>query len=244
VYLRNQILTLAIACCSLSLLACATPSQLEDRPAQNMLINVPVGFENAEPVSDMSPDRTISVVTTSRFVGLDEVYGDLNLERSVTEMIDADSGRAIYLQAGIGNDYGDVLSVLSVIRAAGSHSVALAVSPNKDSDVHKHALTVQLSKEPEAPSKAKPNPMALDVEVKADGHIVLNGKPAGTLEDIGKLTTSLTDTIKSRANASDKIVTVKGTKTSRYWEIVKVVSAGKGTGASAIVLVVDDIQEK
>jgi biopolymer transport protein ExbD len=99
----------------------------------------------------------------------------------------------------------------------------------------------------------KPNPLTLVVSINRDTRAIqLNNNPAGTVDDPSSLTGQLTDIFKQRenngvfrenSNEIEKTIFIKSPKSARYGDVVKVIDAAKGAGASPIGLQIDDLAQ-
>jgi biopolymer transport protein ExbD len=108
-------------------------------------------------------------------------------------------------------------------------------------------------------SKLKPNPLTLVVSITQDLQIKLNQEPMGSVNDTSALAAKLQQTFSQRREQHaykvgmetatntpedqriEKTVFVKAPRALRYGEVVKVIDAIKGAGASPVGLQVDDL---
>ena len=108
-------------------------------------------------------------------------------------------------------------------------------------------------------SKLKPNPLTLVVSITPDLQIKLNQDPMGSVNDTSALAAKLQQTFQQRkeqhaykigmetaTNVSEdqrieKTVFVKAPRALHYGDVVKVIDAIKGAGASPVGLQVDDL---
>ena len=111
----------------------------------------------------------------------------------------------------------------------------------------------------EAVSKLKPNPLTLVVSITTDLQIKLNQESMGSVNDTSALSAKLQQTFSQRreqhaykvgmetaTNVPDdqrieKTVFVKAPRALHYGDVVKVIDAIKGAGASPVGLQVDDL---
>ena len=142
----------------------------------------------------------------------------------------------------------DVLLVLLII--------FMVVTPLKPS---RFKAEVPTQRDPnEDVSKLKPNPLTLVVSISTDLQIKLNQDTMGSVNDPTALAAKLQQTFQQRkeqhaykvgmetSNAPEdqkieKTVFVKAPRALHYSEVVKVIDAIKGAGASPIGLQVDDL---
>jgi biopolymer transport protein ExbD len=143
----------------------------------------------------------------------------------------------------------DVLLVLLII--------FMVVTPLKPS---RFKADIPTQRDPnEDLSKLKPNPLTLVVSISPDLQIKLNQDPLGSVNDTTPLAQKLALTFQQRKEQRaykvgmetrsdvkeddriEKTVFVKAPRAARYGDIVKVIDAIKGAGASPVGLQVDDL---
>jgi biopolymer transport protein ExbD len=108
-------------------------------------------------------------------------------------------------------------------------------------------------------SKLKPNPLTLVVSITQDLQLKLNQEPMGSVNDTGALAAKLQQTFSQRREQHaykvgmetatnipedqriEKTVFVKAPRALHYGDVVKVIDAIKGAGASPVGLQVDDL---
>lgn len=108
-------------------------------------------------------------------------------------------------------------------------------------------------------SKLKPNPLTLVVSISPDLQIKLNADSVGSVNDITPLAQKLLLTFQQRKEQRaykvgmearsdvkeddriEKTVFVKAPRAAKYGDVVKVIDAIKGAGASPVGLQVDDL---
>ena len=143
----------------------------------------------------------------------------------------------------------DVLLVLLII--------FMVVTPLKPS---RFKADIPTQRDPnEDLSKLKPNPLTLVVSISPDLQIKLNQDPLGSVNDTTPLAQKLALTFQQRKEQRaykvgmetrsdvkeddriEKTLFVKAPRAARYGDIVKVIDAIKGAGASPVGLQVDDL---
>jgi len=143
----------------------------------------------------------------------------------------------------------DVLLVLLII--------FMVVTPLKPS---RFKADIPTQRDPnEDLSKLKPNPLTLVVSIAPDLSIKLNQDNLGSVNETGPLANKLAQVFKERkeqraykvgmetaASVSEderieKTVFVKAPRATKYGDVVKVIDAIKGAGASPVGLQVDDL---
>jgi biopolymer transport protein ExbD len=108
-------------------------------------------------------------------------------------------------------------------------------------------------------SKLKPNPLTLVVSISTDLQLKLNQDPMGSVNDTSALAGKLQQTFQQRKEQHaykvgmetatsvpedqriEKTVFVKAPRALHYGDVVKVIDAIKGAGASPVGLQVDDL---
>ena len=143
----------------------------------------------------------------------------------------------------------DVLLVLLII--------FMVVTPLKPS---RFKADIPTQRDPnEDLSKLKPNPLTLVVTISPDLQIKLNQDALGSVNDTAPLAQKLAATFKQRETQRaykigmetrtdvkeedriEKTVFVKAPRAAKYGDVVKVIDAIKGAGASPVGLQVDDL---
>ena len=143
----------------------------------------------------------------------------------------------------------DVLLVLLII--------FMVVTPLKPS---RFKADIPTQRDPnEDLSKLKPNPLTLVVTISPDLQLKLNQDSVGSVNDTGALSSRLFQVFKQRKEQRaykvgmetrsdlsederiEKTVFVKAPRATKYGDVVKVIDAIKGAGASPVGLQVDDL---
>jgi len=143
----------------------------------------------------------------------------------------------------------DVLLVLLII--------FMVITPIKPS---RFKADIPTQRDPmEDVSKLKPNPLTLVVSITLDLQIKLNQDPMGSVNDTSALAAKLQQTFSLRREQHaykvgmetttnipedqriEKTVFVKAPRALHYGDVVKVIDAIKGAGASPVGLQVDDL---
>jgi len=110
-------------------------------------------------------------------------------------------------------------------------------------------------------SKLKPNPLTLVVSISPDLQLKLNQDSIGSVNDTGILSQRLVQLFQQRkeqhaykpgmetrsdlpdSERLEKTVFVKAPRSAKYGDVVKVIDAIKGAGASPVGLQVDDLPQ-
>lgn len=143
----------------------------------------------------------------------------------------------------------DVLLVLLII--------FMVVTPLKPS---RFKADIPTQRDPnEDLSKLKPNPLTLVVSISPDLQVKLNADSVGSVNDTGALSQRLVQVFQQRKEQRaykvgmearqdipieeriEKTVFVKAPRAAKYGDVVKVIDAIKGAGASPVGLQVDDL---
>ena len=143
----------------------------------------------------------------------------------------------------------DVLLVLLII--------FMVVTPLKPS---RFKADIPTQRDPnEDLSKLKPNPLTLVVTISPDLQLKLNQDSVGSVNETGSLSSRLFQVFKQRKEQRaykvgmetrsdlsederiEKTVFVKAPRATKYGDVVKVIDAIKGAGASPVGLQVDDL---
>lgn len=242
----NRKLILVLITGALLFSACSNlaPSRPEATPS--IVVDVPEGMKNAEPDAAIEPEapRTVSLRHDGWFFGTYQVSSQskrAHLEEKLEQRMAENPSSQIYLKADKGMEFGEVASALDVARGVGISSAALIVRPEGKNALHR--LTVEFPPRRGPEGTEKPDPLTLEVEVRGEGILSLNKEPQGTIDE-PKLATTIANVLKIRTSDMGKRVAVKGTRTSKYAMIVRVIDAVKGAGAGPIVLQLDDLSEK
>jgi biopolymer transport protein ExbD len=145
----------------------------------------------------------------------------------------------------------DVLLVLLII--------FMVVTPLKPS---RFKADIPTQRDPDEDlSKLKPNPLTLVVSIAPDLQIKLNQDSLGSVNDTTPLSTKLVQVFRERKEQRaykvgmetrsdlpeeeriERTVFVKAPRTAKYGDVVKVIDAIKGAGASPVGLQVDDLPQ-
>jgi biopolymer transport protein ExbD len=104
----------------------------------------------------------------------------------------------------------------------------------------------------EEPANVKAYELNLRVDIAKDLKLTLNGEAIGSVNDTGKLSSTLADLFKKRTDQHaykpgtdevEKTVYVKAPRSIKYGEVAKVIDAIKGAGASPVGLQVDALDQ-
>jgi biopolymer transport protein ExbD len=133
----------------------------------------------------------------------------------------------------------DVLLVLLII--------FMVVTPLKP----KRFKTLIPEQQQNTPADATPSKLTLRVDILKDSKLQLNGEEIGSLDNTGRLSATLSDILRKReeqrvtkfgTDIIEKTVFVKAPESFKYGEVVKVIDAVKGAGATPVGLQVDALE--
>jgi biopolymer transport protein TolR len=134
----------------------------------------------------------------------------------------------------------DVLLVLLII--------FMVVTPLKP----KRFKTLIPEQQQNTPADATPSKLTLRVDILKDSKLQLNGEDFGSINDTGKLSARLADVLRQReeqrvtkfgTDIIEKTVFIKAPESFKYGDVVKVIDAVKGAGATPVGLQVDALDQ-
>ncbi|MDT4894936.1 MAG: biopolymer transport protein TolR [Acidobacteriota bacterium] len=133
----------------------------------------------------------------------------------------------------------DVLLVLLII--------FMVVTPLKP----KRFKTLIPEQQQNTPADATPSKLTLRVDILKDSKLQLNGEEYGTIDNTSRLSAKLADVLRQReeqrvtkfgTDIIEKTVFIKAPESFKYGEVVKVIDAVKGAGATPVGLQVDALE--
>ncbi len=133
----------------------------------------------------------------------------------------------------------DVLLVLLII--------FMVVTPLKP----KRFKTLIPEQQQNTPADATPSKLTLRVDILKDSKLQLNGEDFGTIDNTGRLSAQLANILRQReeqrvtkfgTDIIEKTVFIKAPESFKYGEVVKVIDAVKGAGATPVGLQVDALE--
>jgi biopolymer transport protein ExbD len=267
---RNRTVALTLSFLTLpGILSCSKimPERNIDYSGGRVFVNLPRGLRNAD--TDRNLDKPTAVVLS--LPNNDEIY--VGTERTASAKEDlrfklrqllqdqAEPDRIVYVGAGVTNDYGSVVGICDAIRRQGVSRVGL-LAINVDKNLPGR-IQVELPAEPDpnAELMRRPNPLTLVVSISPDLKLRLNQDDMGSVNDSAPLSVRLEQTFRYRKEMRaykpgsetrtdltedervEKTVTVKAPRSIKYGDVMKVIDAIKGAGASPIVLQLDDLAQ-
>lgn len=244
------------------------PERNIDYHAGRVSVNLPRGLRNAD--KDQNIDKPTSVVISlpnddQIYVGTERTAAAkdelrFKLRQLVKEQAEPD--KIVYIAGSSLNDYGTVVEICNAIRMQDVARVGLLAN-NAGMNLPGRFL-VDLPAEPDMNldlSTLKPNPLTLVVSVSPDLRLRLNMDDMGSVNDTLPLSKRLIQVFQMRRDMRaykpgfetrtdlpedervEKTITVKATRSIRYGDVMKVIDAVKGAGASPIVLQLDDLAQ-
>jgi biopolymer transport protein ExbD len=133
----------------------------------------------------------------------------------------------------------DVLLVLLII--------FMVVTPLKP----KRFKTLIPEQQQNTPADATPSKLTLRVDILKDNKLQLNGEDYGSIDNTGRLSAQLSNILRQReeqrvtkfgTDIIEKTVFIKAPESFKYGDVVKVIDAVKGAGATPVGLQVDALE--
>ncbi|HUQ33507.1 MAG TPA: biopolymer transporter ExbD [Pyrinomonadaceae bacterium] len=134
----------------------------------------------------------------------------------------------------------DVLLVLLII--------FMVVTPLKP----KRFKTLIPEQQQNTPADATPSKLTLRVDILKDSKLQLNGEEYGSIDNTSRLSAKLSDVLRQReeqrvtkfgTDIIEKTVFIKAPESFKYGDVVKVIDAVKGAGATPVGLQVDALDQ-
>jgi biopolymer transport protein ExbD len=229
-------------------------------------VDLPSGTKNAE--TDIGIDKETSLVIslpddTNIFVGKSRssISRDVLREKLKEWLKDRnDPEQMVYVAASVFDNYGTVVEVLNEIRVAGVSRAGLLANRLRRDGPSRFAVEIPVEPNPNPDiNTLKPNPLMLVVSVTPDLKLKLNQEDYGSVNDAEALSAKLSEIFRQReenyavrpgfetrsdlplSERIEKTLTIKGTRSLKYGDVIKVIDAVKGSGAFPIVLQIDDL---
>jgi biopolymer transport protein ExbD len=244
------------------------PERYVDYNKGRVPVNLPRGLKFSDVDHDIEKSTAVVVTLTADgriYLGTDHSPIDRReLGARITRLIERQrqDDRIVFLAVDVAANYGEFVEACDQIRNAGLERAGLLVSGVRDDWPSR--LTVDLPAAPdpnEDLSNLRPNPLTLVVTIDPNLTLKLNQDAIGSINDLSALSERLQQIFKSRleqhayklgaetltnvpeSERVEKTLTIKAPRRMRYGEVVKVVDAVKGAGASPIVLQLDDLPD-
>jgi biopolymer transport protein ExbD len=240
------------------------PERYADYDGGRINVNLPRETANAEADPDIDKETSvvISLPDDNRiFIGksLSPISRE-DLRYKLEELLKnrAASDGPVYLAAGRSNDYGTIVEVLNQIRKHKVTRVGLLAHRLNADRPARFAVEIPEEPDPNADiSQLKPNPLMLVATVTPDFKLKLNQIDYGSVNDPEPLATKLSEVFRLRKEQQgfkpgfedrsdltideriEKTLIIKANRSTKYGDVVKIIDAVKGAGASPIVLQID-----
>jgi biopolymer transport protein TolR len=210
-----------------------------------VVVALPREMKNAESDSAVLKESAVvvSVPLAEEFYLGSERHQKEELGERISRLLEGQpaANRIVYVAAGAPVDYDNVVQILDSVRKAGVNTIGLLVERQMGKDAP-NLFKVQISAEPavEDVLPVKPDPLTLLVSIGGQDRLQLNREPMGNTVDPAKLTETLTQVFQQRRE-HEKTVVIKAQRSTQYREVVRIIDAARGAGASPIVLQIDDL---
>lgn len=263
---RSIWMPLIILLCAMLATACAKqamkPVSLTGVPP-GVVVALPRDAKHAESDSAVLKESAVVVslpLAEQFYIGA-ERFPKEQLGERIGRLLEGQPGarRLVYF-AGSGQvDYGNVVQLLDSVRKVGLNTIGLLVErqPGKEAP---NLFKVEVLAEPSLDGlPQKPDPLGLLLSIGADGKIELNRTPMGDLRDTATLMQTLSQVFRQRNEQRafkpgmetrtdltederiEKTIVIKPQRSTNYGQVVRLVDAARGAGASAIILQIDDL---
>jgi biopolymer transport protein ExbD len=229
-------------------------------------VDLPNGTKNAE--NDIGIDKETSLVIslpddTNIFIEKSRSpieKADLRVKLNDLMKDKAEPDRMVYVAASVFDDYGTVVEILNAIRMADVSRAGLLANRLRGDGPSRFVVEIPAEPDPnEDLSMRKPNPLTLVVSVGSDLKLRLNMDDSGSINDPEPLISKLLEIFQQRleqhaykagaemrtdlpeSERIEKTLIIKGTRSLKYGDVIKVIDAAKGAGAYPIVMQIDDL---
>ena len=243
--------------------ACSKGGAGQTPPDKGNTVALPRNTKNAEfdPSLKDGSALILSVPADGDFYVGKEKFPLDQLDSQISKLRQGSTVSApVYLAASDTIKYDTIIRVLQQLRRQKVSEIACMV--DQPDDLGSGARVFKVKIPPEANEKdlrtLKPNPLTLRVSIASDLKLKLNQDDIGTVNDTQPLSEWLLKIFKTRreqyafnperANNPnltfeqrlEKIVFIKGDKSLRYGDVIRVIDAVHGARANPIVLQIDD----
>lgn len=209
-----------------------------------VVVGLPRDMKNAESDAGVLKKTAVVVsvpISEEFYIGA-ERFPKEQLGERISRLLEGQpaDGRMVYVAAGDLVNYYSVVQILLSARKEGVNSAALLVARQPGTDapnVFKIQIPAELDPFGLLP---EPDPRTLLVSIGADDKVELNTKPMGDPLDTAKLAQTLTQVFQQRKEP-EKTVIIKPLRSTNYVQVVRVLDAARGAGASAIILQLEDL---
>ncbi len=219
--------------------------------------NVKFAAEDSNLTKETACIVRIKDTSGNYFVDKDQFPREVITEKVASKLKDQPPDkRIVYIESIATISYAEVVELLASIRKADVDRIGLVVERINSKEIGNRPSMFEV-KIPDEPRDdeiiKKPNPLTLVVEIDKSGAIQLNKDPMGFAQNPDQtdaLMNKLTAIFKERetngvfregTNEVEKTVFIKGARSVRYGDVIRVIDAVKGAGAEPIGLQIDDL---
>lgn len=247
------ILALAVSCAQFKT-AVETVTGNQPAKLKAPITNLSRNVKNASSDAHIEDETAIIVSALSgrRFYIGEEQYPLEELGYQISKLLEKNpkEKELVYVNTDALTEYGEAVKILDILRKSGVENVGLRVEPGdqKTAESFYYILKAKIPAEPkDDPTPVKPNPYTLVIELNKAGKINLN-KEGMTATQIAQ---KLTEIFKYReseglfregTNEVEKTVTVKAPRSVTCLEVILLLDAATGAGASPVYLQIDDLE--
>jgi biopolymer transport protein ExbD len=250
--------------------AIAVPFLIDGPKRKNEMVGLPVNIRGAVSHPDVMRETSVVITLTADNKLYQRQSRDHSggVEKTETAISNEDLPKTIkkglenktpdklivYFKCDANTSYKDVLQVFDAIRKADVDRVGLVVIgwKNLDDPYQITPLDFDLRLPPEVHQAvpARPNPLILLASLGNDGRLALNNEDMGSLSNTSALSDQLHEVFKDRegngvfrdgTNEIEKTVFLKGSKSNKYVDFIKLVEAVKISGVDPVVIQIDDV---
>ena len=242
------------------------PERYVDYNKGRVPVNLPRDLKASDKDSNIEKPSAVIITVTAdgrMYLGTDHSSieaRDLSAKTRPLLESQPEEERIAYLAVDTAADYHHVVAVCDEIRKL--DSVRVGLLGTRVNDDWPSRLIVELPPLPdpnEDISKLRPNPLTLIVSIAPDLNLKLNQDAMGSTNDLSVVSEKLQQIFRMRleqhayrpgyetlvdvpeSERIEKTLTIKAPKRVKYGDVVKIIDAVKGAGASPIVLQLDDL---
>jgi len=228
-------------------------------------VELPRDIKNSELDRDLEKPTAVIVSVDAEgrfFLGKDRApLTREDLQDKLAELLkDTRADTMVYLAASVSAPYGSIVEAGNLIVMKEVSRVGLMVNRVGYNKPSRLAVELQPPPDPnEDLTQLRPNPLTLVASISTDLTVRLNMDASGAVNDLLPFSVRLAQIFRQReenfalkpgyetrtdlplAERIEKTLTIKAPKSIRYGDVVKVIDATKGAGASPIILQLYDL---
>lgn len=252
------------------LISCKTvmPERYAKYNGGRVNVDLPSGTKNADYDIDIDKDTSLVISLpddSSIFIGksrssIPREMLSGKLKEWLKDRTDPD--QMVYIAASVSDNYGNVVEVLDEVRKAGVSRAGLIANRLHAEAPSRFVVDVPTEPNPnEFLTSGRPNPLTLIVSVTPDLKLKLNQDDYGSINDPEPLSMKLLEIFKLRtenrayrpgletrtdlpeSERVEKTLIIKANRSLKYGDVIKIIDAAKGAGASPMVLQIDDLAQ-